>query len=127
MKNLYPTYRGKTDSGEVIMEMVDRYGRTWGTGIGSDRVQAMYNARHAMPPKGMIRQVLQIAVDHPVKAAILTGIAVTTYSAARYRDSAYGDGETMSLGTKAIVFIGASLLAWAGIKVLGYLERRFSQ
>lgn len=125
MKNLYPTYRGKTDDGQIIMEMVDRYGRTWGTGIGSDRVQAMYSARHAMPPKGIIKQVLQIATDHPIKAALLTGLAVTTYSAARYRNSAYGESEPMKLGTKIIIFLGASLLAYAGTKLLNFFTRRF--
>ncbi len=121
VKNLYPSYRGKTEDGQIIMEMVDRYGRTWGTGIGSDRVQAMYNARHAMPPKGIIRQVLQIAFDHPVKASLLAGIAVATYNARRYRERT--GSTSIPWGATIFTMIATSIVSFVGSKILSFFFR----
>lgn len=115
MKNLYPTYRGKSDSGEIIIDMVDRYGRVWGTGVGADRVQAMYAARHAMPPKGIIKKVLRIATSNPVKAAVLTGVATATYALRRMSDDYDPKGKLLLAG---VIALGAGALAWLGIKLL---------
>ena len=116
MKNLYPTYRGRTDDGSVTMDMVDRYGRTWATGVGADRVQAMYDARHKTPPKGVIRSVLSYAQAHPMKAALVTALAVQTYSAVRASRNGYEDSG-LSLGG----FVATLAIAYIGIKVLGWL------
>ncbi|MDP2789771.1 MAG: hypothetical protein Q8O51_01450 [bacterium] len=122
MKNLYPTYRGKLDDGSVVMDMVDRNGRTWATGVGADRVQAQYAARHNTPPKGVVRSVLSYAQAHPMKAAFVTALAVTTYSAIRSRSSGAESGggfadSGMGIGT----FLATAVIAYLGIKVLGWL------
>ena len=121
MKNLYPTYRGKTDDGQIIMEMVDRYGRSWGTGVGSDRVQAQYAARHAMPPKGIIKKVLHYGAEHPMRAAVLTGLAVAAYSMVRYRDQ-LKSGQ-ISFGGAVVAVAALSLVAYFGIKIVNRLTR----
>ena len=124
MKNLYPTYRGKSDSGEIIIDMVDRYGRVWGTGVGADRVQAMYAARHAMPPKGIITKVLRIATTNPVKASILTGVATATYALRRMSDN-YEPRQKLGMGT--LIFLGVTALSWLGIKLLTAFVGRDAQ
>jgi hypothetical protein len=118
VKNLYPTYRGKLEDGSVVMDMVDRYGRTWATGVGADRVQAQYDARHKTPPKGVIRSVLSYAQAHPMKAALATAIAVTAYGAYRSTRDGYS-GSGMGFGT----FVATLAIAYVGIKVLGWLTK----
>ena len=124
MKNLYPTYRGKLEDGSVVMDMVDRYGRTWATGVGADRVQAQYAARHKMPPKGVIRGVLSYAKTHPIKAALLTSLAVTTYRAVRHHDDRYASGGGLPvIGLGIADFLVNAAVIYLGVKILGWFVK----
>lgn len=118
MKHLYPTYRGTTPDGQVRFDMVDRYGRTWATGVGADRVQAQMNARHNMPPKNVIRGVLAYARAHPVQAAFATSATVWTYQAAR--DVAGGRPSDMNLPR----FLALAAISYIGIKIITAVARR---
>jgi hypothetical protein len=114
VKNLYPTYRGKTEDGQVIMDMVDRFGRTWSTGVGADRVQAQYDARHKMPPKGIIRGVLSYAKSHPIRTAVLTAVACQTWKYVNHKNDDDFQFTSISdfLITTAVIYVGIKILGW---------------
>ncbi len=114
MNHVFPTYRGKDENGNVVMDMVDRMGRTWGHGEGVDRVQAQIAARKSMPPTGLIRKTMGWAKNHPIKAAMFAATAIETYQCySQVRDGREASG--LSIG-KFLLYAG---IAYVGIKVLG--------
>jgi hypothetical protein len=113
MKDVFPTFRGEEDS-SVTMDMVDRFGRTWGRAKGESRTDAIARARKSSPPSGVIRRILSSATRHPMRTAFLTATAFHTYHSLHKIDD---DRNRPGIGS-LIVY---SIVAYVGIKLLSWI------